>query len=274
MMHVKLTDHTFVSAVQCGRKPLIMSPTMTMPRNRNMAEEKRNYNHSAKENGAIWFGVTSSTQENINEILGPQHADFNLFIPWPPARYLSMDYIHEFATRLLFVSVDWCRSIPSFRSLMQFDQIALLQKSWHEIFLIGIVQFVERFPFSALFAYAAEEIHLPTGHQRDRGAAMNPFLKHKFNNAMAVKNFVFSLARIDLDAMEFAYCRAIVLFNAGKKFGQSLFGRARHQGNRTYCFCKFLNGTLVIVTVYSCHKQEGLHSNSIVIFLLRNFCSN
>ncbi|XP_020915087.1 orphan steroid hormone receptor 2 isoform X2 [Exaiptasia diaphana] len=210
------------SAVQCERKPLMISPPMSMTSNRTMVDEKRKCYHNVEDSIMPITPPASlcdptSPHGNFNEIvdiLGPQHAEFKLFIPSLAARDFSMDYIHEFATRLLFVSVDWCRSISSFRSLRKPDQIALLQKSWPEIFLIGIAQFVERFPFSPLFAYAAADLRQTSEERRDQGV-VRPIPKHsKFDNVMVVKNFVFSFARMELDSMEFAYVKAIVLFNA------------------------------------------------------------
>lgn len=44
----------------------------------------------------------------------------------------------ETAAQLLFASVKWARSIPSFVQLPQRDQITLLEESWSEIFMIMV----------------------------------------------------------------------------------------------------------------------------------------
>lgn len=158
--------------------------------------------------------VASPTATTTFSILGPQHAEFKLYIPSLAVPDFSMDYIYEFATRLLFVTVDWCRSISSFRSLTKADQVVLLQKSWPELFLLGVVQLIEKFPFSPLFAYAANDLKKKENDD-SHDNVYHRTQQSSFNNIMTVKNFVFSMARMEMDPMEFAFVKAIVLFNSG-----------------------------------------------------------
>ncbi|CAF4469541.1 unnamed protein product, partial [Didymodactylos carnosus] len=44
--------------------------------------------------------------------------------------------IYERATYILFASIRWARTIPSFIQLPDSDQLTLLQESWSELFLI------------------------------------------------------------------------------------------------------------------------------------------
>ncbi|CAF1010613.1 unnamed protein product [Didymodactylos carnosus] len=46
------------------------------------------------------------------------------------------NYIYERATYILFASIRWARTIPSFIQLPDTDQLTLLQESWSELFLI------------------------------------------------------------------------------------------------------------------------------------------
>jgi testicular receptor 4 len=50
-------------------------------------------------------------------ILHDQHIPFNLQTPSPMPSYLNVHYICESASRLLFLSVHWARSIPAFQML-------------------------------------------------------------------------------------------------------------------------------------------------------------
>ncbi|XP_019344871.1 nuclear receptor subfamily 2 group C member 1 isoform X6 [Alligator mississippiensis] len=65
---------------------------------------------------------------NIVEIEGPllsdAHVAFRLTMPSPMPEYLNVHYICESASRLLFLSMHWARSIPSFQALGNNNQNA------------------------------------------------------------------------------------------------------------------------------------------------------
>lgn len=48
--------------------------------------------------------------------------------------------IYETAAKLLFMSVKWAKSVPSFLSLPLSDQTVLLEESWAQLFLLNISQ--------------------------------------------------------------------------------------------------------------------------------------
>ena len=48
--------------------------------------------------------------------------------------------IYEIAAKLLFMSVKWAKSVPSFLSLPLSDQTVLLEESWAQLFLLKISQ--------------------------------------------------------------------------------------------------------------------------------------
>jgi len=54
-------------------------------------------------------------------MLGPMLTDtnfvFNLTMPTPMPAYLTVHYICETASRLLFLSIHWARNIPAFHLL-------------------------------------------------------------------------------------------------------------------------------------------------------------
>ncbi|KAK3738167.1 hypothetical protein QZH41_007267 [Actinostola sp. cb2023] len=75
-----------------------------------------------------------NTFPEIVGILGPQHAEFKLYIPSLAVPTFSMEYIYEFATRLLFVSVDWSRSINPHAQVTDPKHIDSLQEQSHSAF--------------------------------------------------------------------------------------------------------------------------------------------
>ena len=48
--------------------------------------------------------------------------------------------IYEIAAKLLFMSVKWAKSVPSFLSLPLSDQTILLEEAWAQLFLLSISQ--------------------------------------------------------------------------------------------------------------------------------------
>nr|CAD7264963.1 unnamed protein product [Timema shepardi] len=68
--------------------------------------------------------------DNVFELEGlllqEQHIPFNLQTPSPMPAYLNVHYICESASRLLFLSVHWVRSIPAFQLLSSESQVALV----------------------------------------------------------------------------------------------------------------------------------------------------
>ena len=48
--------------------------------------------------------------------------------------------VYESAAKILFVSIKWVKSVPSFVSLPPSDQLLLLEAAWSTIFVINIAQ--------------------------------------------------------------------------------------------------------------------------------------
>ena len=148
-----------------------------------------------------------------SDVLSSEHLQFKLNPPSLAVTSISMDYIYELATRLLFLSVDWARTVPAFRKLERQDQLALLQYSWSDIFLFGVAQCSNAIPLSPLLTFAATHLKW-TDDEGDvkpvvtKGSSM-------FEKVMMIKNFVSSLERLDVDYIEYALLRAILVFNTG-----------------------------------------------------------
>ena len=66
-------------------------------------------------------GTGESGAQPLIEIEGPMlqesHMQFKLTTPSPMPQFLNVHYICESASRLLFLSMHWARSIPAFQAL-------------------------------------------------------------------------------------------------------------------------------------------------------------
>lgn len=152
--------------------------------------------------------------EEFDSIIGSEHLQFKLKPPTLGVSSLSMEYVYEIATRLLFLTVDWARSILPFRSLESTDQLVLLQSTWSDLFMLGVAQCYSSFPLSPLLTLAAVHMEQNGSNQDHKSTPMTkePSMLDKI---MSVKELLFSLEKLDLDSVEFAFLKAIVLFNSG-----------------------------------------------------------
>ena len=94
-------------------------------------------------------GDASSTgadyeEDSLYELEGPLLSDgnvaFQLTTPSPMPVFLNAHYICESASRLLFLSVHWARSIGAFQLLSSDTQIELVRGCWAELFALGMAQ--------------------------------------------------------------------------------------------------------------------------------------
>jgi len=145
-------------------------------------------------------------------IISSEHVQFKLKPPTLGVSSLSMEYVYEIATRLLFLTVDWARSIQSFRSLERTDQLVLLQSTWSDLFMLGVAQCSSSFPLSPLLTLAAVHVAQSDGTNRDHKSTDHG--TNMLDKIMSVKDLLFSLEKLELDSVEYAFLKAIILFNS------------------------------------------------------------
>lgn len=151
--------------------------------------------------------------ETFSDLLGPENMEFKLNTPTLGVSSISMEYIYELATRLLFVSVDWIRSISAFRGLDPGDQLVLLQNMWSDLFMLGVSQCSQYFPLSPLLTLAASQLKDQVQDRKPPSFARETSL---FERVVSIKDLVFSFERLELGQVEYAYLKSIVVFNSGE----------------------------------------------------------
>lgn len=158
-------------------------------------------------------------------IISSEHVQFKLKPPTLGVSSLSMEYVYEIATRLLFLTVDWARSIQSFRSLESTDQLVLLQSTWSDLFMLGVAQCSSSFPLSPLLTLAA--VHVAQSDGTDRDHKSTDHGTNMLDKIMSVKDLLFSLEKLELDSVEYAFLKAIILFNSGNSVFWSKYNLRR-----------------------------------------------
>ncbi|OQV14213.1 Photoreceptor-specific nuclear receptor [Hypsibius exemplaris] len=115
--------------------------------------------------------------------------------------------VYETAARLLFASVKWAKSLPSFVTLPFRDQIILLEDSWSDLFLMWSMQW--SFPLDGCQLFNLQ--HEKTAHQNNNagGSASSEF--------RAITELFSRFKTLVVDPAEFACLKAIILFKPDAK---------------------------------------------------------
>lgn len=108
--------------------------------------------------------------------------------------------IYETAAKLLFLSIKWARTIPSFLQLSYRDQSILLEGSWSELFILTAAQWSLPVDETFLVANAIAP------------SSRSPILE---DDARKLRDVISRLTLLRVDHTEHACLKALVLFKAG-----------------------------------------------------------
>lgn len=151
--------------------------------------------------------------ESLFEIEGPllmdSHIPFNLTTPTPMPAYLNVHYICESASRLLFLSVHWARSIPAFQLLSPEVQVTLVRGCWSELFTLGLAQCSQVMSLATILSAIIS--HLQTSVQQEKLSAQR--VKQVMDHICKLQDYVNIMLRLQVDEHEYAYLKAIMLFS-------------------------------------------------------------
>ncbi|XP_065164532.1 nuclear receptor subfamily 2 group E member 1-like [Atheta coriaria] len=107
--------------------------------------------------------------------------------------------IYESAAKLLFLSIKWARSIPSFLQLSYRDQSVLLEESWNELFILTAAQWALPIDENLLVTNAIAPSNRQVGLEED---------------ARKLRDVINRLTLLRVDHTEHACLKALVLFKA------------------------------------------------------------
>ncbi|KAJ7417301.1 Nuclear receptor subfamily 2 group C member 2 [Willisornis vidua] len=167
----------------------------------------------------------------IIEVEGPlltdTHVTFKLTMPSPMPEYLNVHYICESASRLLFLSMHWARSIPAFQALGQDCNTSLVRACWNELFTLGLAQCAQVMSLATILGAIVnhlqnsvqEEVFELTSNSKQYlfvDKLSGDRIKQVMEHIWKLQEFCNSMAKLDIDGYEYAYLKAIVLFSPGK----------------------------------------------------------
>ncbi|NP_001084198.1 nuclear receptor subfamily 2 group C member 1-A [Xenopus laevis] len=173
-----------------------------------------NQSENSTQGSSECLGSNANLLHDVNvEIEGPLlndvHIAFRLTMPSPMPEYLNVHYICESASRLLFLSMHWARSIPSFQSLGQENSISLVKACWNELFSLGLAQCSQVMNVETILAAFVN--HLQNSMQHDKLSSDK--VKLVTDHIFKLQEFCNSMVKLCVDGYEYAYLKAIALFS-------------------------------------------------------------
>lgn len=135
---------------------------------------------------------------NVNgmeDVTADVNGDFGL----PPL--INPDKIYESSVRILYMSISWARSIPTFLELPFADQALLLEECWSELFLLCMIQCSLPMDLGVLLTAAGAHTKKST---------------NKIGNSMQdlriLQQIVQRFQSLSIDSTEYACLKATVMF--------------------------------------------------------------
>jgi len=154
-------------------------------------------------------------------LLEEKQLKFDLNVPRPMMQNLSIHFVCETASRLLFQTLNWIKSIQAFNLLKYDSQVGLVRNSWSDLFVLGLAQ------CSGLVSVPSI-LSLIVSHQQNRLTRDNKLLNIRDITATICKihEYVLALDKLKITDKEFAYLRAIALFGADRHGVEKLQDKA------------------------------------------------
>ena len=139
---------------------------------------------------------------------------FQLATPQPMPSYLNVHFICETASRLLFLSIHWVRSIPAFSQLTYDTQVGLVRNAWSDLFVLGMAQCAKAMNLRAILS--AIVTHLQNSVAQDKLNAQR--VRQVTTTICKVQEYVKNMNKMSIDEKEFAYLKTVALFATGNFF--------------------------------------------------------
>eukprot|EP00095_Tigriopus_kingsejongensis_P000703 maker-scaffold58_size443543-snap-gene-3.17 protein:Tk00703 transcript:maker-scaffold58_size443543-snap-gene-3.17-mRNA-1 annotation:"hypothetical protein DAPPUDRAFT_323993" len=156
----------------------------------------------------------NNDEEHLFEVHGSLLNDeickFKLATPSPAPSYLNIHFICETASRLLFLSIHWARSIPAFSKLNYESQVGLVRNAWSDLFILGMAQCSEAMNLQNILTAIVR--HLQTSVAQEKLTVQR--VRQVTTTICKVQEYVRTMRQMNIDDHEYAYLKTIALFGA------------------------------------------------------------
>jgi len=119
---------------------------------------------------------------------------------FPPL--MNPEKIYESSVRILYMSISWARSIPTFLELPFADQALLLEECWSELFILCMIQCSVPMGLGVLLTAAG------VNTEKSQSSKMLSNMQH----LRSLQHIVTRFQNLAIDSTEFGCLKAIVLF--------------------------------------------------------------
>ncbi|XP_065311425.1 orphan steroid hormone receptor 2-like isoform X2 [Dermacentor albipictus] len=144
-------------------------------------------------------------------LISEEQALFRVTLPTTPlGGALNVHYVCESASRILFRSLLWTRTLPAFEELPASLQLALVQSAWSEIFTLGLLQCAEQMQLSTLLSTVVTHLNAKGGPASDiMGSSQRAQVSE---HVASLQRLLMAAQRLQLDDQEYALLKSLVLF--------------------------------------------------------------
>lgn len=161
-----------------------------------------------------------------------QNVKFDLQPPslFPPL--MSAHYVCETGSRLLFLSVNWIKSIRILQNLSEDVLVTLLRNCWPQLLILGLVQCRQLLSISSILIAFINQLKSLIVQEKQSVAKLKRYCQH----VSKIQDFIMTVNRLNCDEYEFAYLKIITLLSNGK---YSICFFFRKAGGREHFFLIF-----------------------------------
>lgn len=145
-------------------------------------------------------------------LIDDQDIPFNLQTPTLVPSYLSIHYICESGSRILFLSVYWFKKISVFKIFSENTQTILLRRSWVELFVLGLAQCSSDLSINTIITSLVNSLKKSVVDEK-----ISPInVKTISDHICRLQIFIQNMSLLNVDDYEYAYLRMLCLFNLGE----------------------------------------------------------
>lgn len=149
-------------------------------------------------------------------LISEEQAQFRVTLPTTPSGgALNVHYVCESASRILFRSLLWTRTLPAFEELPMPLQLTLVESAWSEVFTLGLLQCAEQMQLPTLLSTVAAHLGAATkGGSPSAAADLMPGSQRAqvAEHVAALQRLLTAAQRLRPDDHEYALLKCLVLF--------------------------------------------------------------
>uniref|UniRef100_A0A182RDR4 Nuclear receptor domain-containing protein n=1 Tax=Anopheles funestus TaxID=62324 RepID=A0A182RDR4_ANOFN len=134
---------------------------------------------------------------------------FDIQVPNVLPNYLSVHYVCETGSRLLFATVNWMKKNHVFQMLSDGFQGELVRQVWPELFMIGLAQSSGQLSFNTIMLALIQYMKTVILNKKYSVDVINYLKKY----ILLIQEFVNDLQKMNLTDQEYAYLRLLSIFN-------------------------------------------------------------